>query len=112
MKIKDEEELARLLSRAFRTYSNQVENGAVAPFKDFIEGKTVVTVTVTLNDDGSINVKDIPEPKLIIMHTLTDEQMKISGAREPDFETPEEVAVRTGATFVLDAETNKESEMT
>jgi hypothetical protein len=66
MKIKDEEELARLMSRAFRTYSNQVENGAVAPFKPFLEGQSAVTVNIHLNDDGSIGVEAIPIPNVSI----------------------------------------------
>ncbi len=67
MKIKNEEELANILSMAFKTYSNKVERGLVQPFLNLIEGAESVDVTVTLLADGSITVqktmpKETPQP--------------------------------------------------
>ena len=59
MKIKDDSELARVMGRALASYANRVENGEVTPFLKFLGGAATVTVGVRLNDDGSINVKDV-----------------------------------------------------
>ena len=57
MKIRDDSELANVMSRALEQYANRVQNGAVEPYKSFMSGAESVDVTVTLSGDGTITVK-------------------------------------------------------
>ncbi len=56
--IKSEEHLANLLGRAFATYANHVENGAVNPYKKLLS-EDVVEVVFTVTENGIVSVKEI-----------------------------------------------------
>ena len=92
MKIKDEFELAHILGMAFSQHANRVQNGATEPYKAFLQGQTVVTVNIQLNDDGSIGVsthplgvEPIPESKPIESAPPTEEiKPYITDTQDPE----------------------------
>jgi hypothetical protein len=58
MIIQDEAALASLMGRALSVYANRVQNGQIKPFLALLKGERTITVNVTVNDDGSISVKE------------------------------------------------------
>jgi len=63
--VKNYGDLANTLGMAFSNYANRVQNGDVAPYKDFLAGADSVYIRVMLKPNGSIVVADGSEVEVI-----------------------------------------------
>lgn len=62
MVLKDNAELANVVSRALMDYANRVQNGLVTPYRNLLESNMAVVV-LTVTDAGAVSVIPIPESK-------------------------------------------------
>jgi hypothetical protein len=67
--VKNHGDLANTLGMAFSNYANRVQNGDVAPYKDFLAGADSVYIQVTLKPNGSIVVADGSEVEALKAET-------------------------------------------
>lgn len=95
MTLKNEDELARYLGTALKSYANTVQNGQVGPYRKFLNGETSVTVTITLAEPGGIIVEG--EKEEVVEETVEEpapEEAQVESLA-PSFEPPSEVAEPT-----------------
>ena len=102
MKIKNEEELANILSMALSGYANRVARGEIKAFRGFLEGENTVEVKVSLESGSRLNVESLHPPIIepiytpeiatdTIIGTTTDEIMEDPVMAEP-YNTQEEMS--------------------
>jgi len=93
--IKDENELARYMGAALKSYANQVLNGRTKPYRKFLEGAETVTITIHLAEPGGIIVED-PKEEVIqeVVAEPAQEEAQIESVAPLFTPEPEEKKVK------------------
>lgn len=94
MQIKNEEDLANVLSMALVAFANKVGNGYVAPFKGFLEGKESINLNLKLNSAGQVVITEYSAPADFLVATPLP-VVEVTPVTEPEEQTTVEEKPKT-----------------